>query len=192
MLPALQLLASLIEAEKPRILDLGCGPGNLTTAIADLLPNALITAVDFAPDMCRLAKAQLPNAHILEHDIRLINSVNLPPFDVILCGFCIPYLNPSELSSLISNSESLLLNDGLLLLSFMEGAPKDSGYVKPSSGKGKGIYTHYYQESQVNKLLSDHKLNLIRSFHLEQLNSSKQNQSTHRDLAILAQKKAPQ
>ena len=42
---ALQLCKGLPES--PRVLDVGCGPGAQTLAIAEALPGALITAVDF-------------------------------------------------------------------------------------------------------------------------------------------------
>ncbi|MER7398224.1 trans-aconitate 2-methyltransferase [Streptomyces sp. NPDC000151] len=57
--PFLDLLARIPElpaARRPRIADLGCGPGNVTALMADRWPDAHITGFDNSSDM--LARAQ--------------------------------------------------------------------------------------------------------------------------------------
>jgi trans-aconitate 2-methyltransferase len=51
-----QILPS-IKTPTPRIYDLGCGPGNSTTVLADAFPGAKIMGVDSSPDMIRKASA---------------------------------------------------------------------------------------------------------------------------------------
>jgi trans-aconitate 2-methyltransferase len=52
-------LVARIGAEKPRhVLDLGCGPGNLTATLAQRWPDAEIDAVDSSPDMVAAATAR--------------------------------------------------------------------------------------------------------------------------------------
>jgi trans-aconitate 2-methyltransferase len=51
-------LLSRIGADAPDyVVDLGCGPGNLTAALADRWPGAEITGVDSSPGMIAAAKA---------------------------------------------------------------------------------------------------------------------------------------
>jgi trans-aconitate 2-methyltransferase len=50
-------LLSRVGAEVPRrIVDLGCGPGNLTVTLAQRWPDAVIEAVDSSPEMVEAAK----------------------------------------------------------------------------------------------------------------------------------------
>jgi trans-aconitate 2-methyltransferase len=55
--PFVDLLAR-VPAEAPRIVvDLGCGPGNLTDLLADRWPGAAVTGVDSSPEMIEAARA---------------------------------------------------------------------------------------------------------------------------------------
>lgn len=50
-------LVSRIGAESPRrVVDLGCGPGNLTATLAQRWPDALLEAVDSSPEMVAAAR----------------------------------------------------------------------------------------------------------------------------------------
>ncbi|ASO22081.1 trans-aconitate 2-methyltransferase [Actinoalloteichus hoggarensis] len=51
-------LVARIGAEDPRrVVDLGCGPGNLTATLAERWPNARIEAIDSSPEMVDAATA---------------------------------------------------------------------------------------------------------------------------------------
>lgn len=68
--PALDLLARLDHDPAPRrILDLGCGPGTITTRLADRWPAAEITGVDTSPEMLAEARALRPDLHWVEDDL---------------------------------------------------------------------------------------------------------------------------
>jgi trans-aconitate 2-methyltransferase len=55
--PFFDLLAR-VGAERPHtVVDLGCGPGNLTRALADRWPGAAVRAMDSSPDMVAAARA---------------------------------------------------------------------------------------------------------------------------------------
>ncbi|PRX47079.1 trans-aconitate 2-methyltransferase [Prauserella shujinwangii] len=50
-------LVARIDAEAPRrVADLGCGPGNLTAALARRWPGAMLEAIDSSPDMVAAAR----------------------------------------------------------------------------------------------------------------------------------------
>ena len=55
--PFLELL-NRVELDAPRrIVDLGCGAGNLTTVLADRWPTAIIEGIDSSPEMISSAPA---------------------------------------------------------------------------------------------------------------------------------------
>ena len=67
--PALDLLAR-VPLEAPRqVVDLGCGPGNVTTIMAARWPDASILGVDSSADMLADAVAAAPGARFVQADI---------------------------------------------------------------------------------------------------------------------------
>lgn len=63
-------LLSRVRAEAPRgVVDLGCGPGNLTETLAQRWPGATLEAWDSSPEMVAAAQARGLDAHVgtIEH-----------------------------------------------------------------------------------------------------------------------------
>lgn len=54
--PFFDLVGRIPVVAPKHVVDLGCGPGNLTRQLADLWPDARITGVDSSPDMVRDAQ----------------------------------------------------------------------------------------------------------------------------------------
>lgn len=58
-------LVSRVNADAPRrVVDLGCGPGNLTTTLAQRWPHATIEALDSSPEMVAAARDRGIDAHV--------------------------------------------------------------------------------------------------------------------------------
>lgn len=58
-------LLSRVGAEKPRrVVDLGCGPGNLTLTLAQRWPDAAVEAWDSSPEMVESARQRGVDAHV--------------------------------------------------------------------------------------------------------------------------------
>jgi trans-aconitate 2-methyltransferase len=56
---------SRVAAESPRrVVDLGCGPGNLTVSLAQRWPDATIEAWDSSPEMVEAARERGVDAHV--------------------------------------------------------------------------------------------------------------------------------
>lgn len=135
------LFCKLIKNKQPKILELGCGPGNITKHILKMLPDAELMAVDVSENMLSLAKQNNPGATFLKLDIRHINEIQ-QTFDAVIGGFCIPYISAIEVEQLIQNCNHLLEKNGILYLSFVEGDPSKSGFEIGSSGDRSYFYYH--------------------------------------------------
>lgn len=60
--PALDLLGRIPLNRPMRIVDLGCGAGNVTRLLAERWPDAELTGLDSSPEMLARASETLPNA----------------------------------------------------------------------------------------------------------------------------------
>jgi trans-aconitate 2-methyltransferase len=56
--PFFDLLSRVGASSPRRVVDLGCGPGNLTVTLAERWPDAIIEAVDSSPEMVEAARAR--------------------------------------------------------------------------------------------------------------------------------------
>ena len=54
--PFFDLTGRIAATEPAVVVDLGCGPGNLTAALADRWPDATVTGVDSSMEMIRQAR----------------------------------------------------------------------------------------------------------------------------------------
>ena len=67
--PFVELLAR-VQAEPRTVVDLGCGPGNLTALLADRWPTAEIRGVDSSEDMIASARRDVPDLDFEVADLR--------------------------------------------------------------------------------------------------------------------------
>jgi len=68
--PFVELLAR-IDARSPRsVVDLGCGPGNMTRLLAERWPGAAITGIDTSPEMIDAARTAAPGIEFRVEDVR--------------------------------------------------------------------------------------------------------------------------
>ncbi len=63
MIEALAEAIPFSKKDKPRVIDLGCGTGNLTQKIISLYPKASVTCIDMTENMLKMAKAKLEGKH---------------------------------------------------------------------------------------------------------------------------------
>ena len=68
--PFVDLLARVAAETPARIVDLGCGPGNLTALLAERWPTADVLGVDSSPEMVAQAAATVPSLRFVEGDLR--------------------------------------------------------------------------------------------------------------------------
>jgi 2-polyprenyl-3-methyl-5-hydroxy-6-metoxy-1,4-benzoquinol methylase len=132
-----------VETENPRILEIACGPGNITRYLLSKRPDFNILATDLAENMVELAAKNNPTAEYKVMDCRDILSLNLK-FDAIICGFCMPYLSDDECAKLIDDMAQLLNPRGTVYFSTMEGDDSRSGYETTSFSGNDQVYVYYH------------------------------------------------
>lgn len=110
--PALDLINRLGQESPATVLDVGCGPGNSTQALAIRFPQADILGIDSSEAMITAAKAALPNLSFALCDA----GTGLPAlgrtFDLIFSNACLQWIpdHPVLLRSLFD-----VLNPGGIL-----------------------------------------------------------------------------
>lgn len=135
-----------------RVLELGCGPGNLTRALLQRRPDLRILATDPAPNMLRLAAENNPGLRcqpLAAHEISQLTE----RFEAVVAGFCLPYLSPTETARLTRDAHALLMPGGLCYLSFIEGDAARSGFELASNGQA-GAYVYYHPAAAVRAELA--------------------------------------
>ena len=142
---------SLITTPNARVLDIGCGPGNISRYLLAKRPDFLLEGVDLAPNMIELARQNNTGAHFSVMDCRHIGQ--LPgTYHAVMCGFCMPYLSKTDCQKLIRDSAALLEPGGIVYFSTMEGDYKQSGYRSSSDGKYK-TYTYFHEAESLRRMM---------------------------------------
>ena len=59
---AQELIGKLRLNGNERVLDIGCGDGKVTAAIAACVPTGSVTGIDISPEMCRFAQEHFPRS----------------------------------------------------------------------------------------------------------------------------------
>ncbi|RYG20271.1 MAG: class I SAM-dependent methyltransferase [Chitinophagaceae bacterium] len=144
-------ICECITVNKAKLLEIGCGPGNISKYLLTKRSDFSIYGIDVAPNMIELARKNNPTAQFRVMDCREINQLKTT-FDGIICGFCLPYLAHSDSEKLISNSYHLLNENGFIYISFVEGDYAKSNFQVGSTGHRS--YFYYYNLEDVKRLLA--------------------------------------
>lgn len=143
-----------------KLLEIGCGPGNISKYLLNKNAGFNILGIDIAPNMVELAKKNNPAADFVVMDTREINTLTTK-FDGIIAGFCLPYLSETECEDLILNSYGLLNDNGVIYLSFVEGNHEESGFKVGNAGR---VYFYYHNLYALKEQLIKAKFQEIETF----------------------------
>ncbi|HAD14954.1 MAG TPA: hypothetical protein DCF33_21210 [Saprospirales bacterium] len=157
---ALTFFVRHLPGPNPQVLDVACGPGNITRYICDLHPDIQATGIDLADKMLELARLNNPQARFEPLDARDIDQLGLT-FHGIILGFILPYLSREETALLIQKCAENLCPDGVLYLSTMEDSYEKSEYILPSSGVGPAVFTYYHEAAALQEILSGQGLQVV-------------------------------
>ncbi|MDE7400058.1 MAG: methyltransferase domain-containing protein [Oscillospiraceae bacterium] len=109
------LISELSLRGDEEILDLGCGDGNLTEQLAQLVPNGRILGIDASVGMISAAQKRIkPNLAFMQMDINTIDFRNM--FDVIFSNATLHWIKNHK--HLLQNAFRALKENGVILWDF--------------------------------------------------------------------------
>lgn len=155
---SLDIFCNAIPKPNATILELACGPGNVTKYLLNKRSDFKIIGTDLAPKMLELAKINNPNAEFQLLDCRDVAKMNVK-FDGILCGFGLPYLSKREAIRFIVDAGKQLHPNGALYISTMEDDNSKSRYQKSSSGDE--VFMNYHEADYLSQTLEKNNFKII-------------------------------
>jgi predicted TPR repeat methyltransferase len=176
------VLLTLIQKPNAKVLELGCGPGNITKYLLSKRRGLKILGTDLAPNMLRVAKEVNPSAEFELLDCRHVSKLNAK-FDAIVIGFVMPYLSKEECETLLKDCAGKLNENGILYFSVIEGENSKSAYEYSSDGKSK-CFVNLHEENYLQKTLMENGLKTERMFRKPYLKGSE----TQTHLILIASK----
>lgn len=142
----------LINKEEAKVLEIGCGPGNITRYLLSKRPDLHIEAIDVAPNMIELARQNVPGVSFRVMDCRDLDKIT-GRYDAVVCGFALPYLSTEDCAKLFGDCAQLLSAGGVGYFSTIEGDYSQSGYRTASSGDQ--TYVYFHEETTLKQQLQD-------------------------------------
>lgn len=129
-------LSKYIKNDGIKVLDLGCGTGELIFELTNKFNNLEVTGIDFSEKMIEISKKRNPSAKHLQMDASELYILD-SKYDIIVCTHSMPYYK--EPKNVFKHLNNLLSDEGKLLIGFASG---DSiydkfilGFVKLTTGK---------------------------------------------------------
>lgn len=177
---------ALNTINSPTILELACGPGNVTGYLKSRLPKSKILGIDLAPKMIELAHQSVPNADFKVMDVRNISDMK-QNYDMIMCAFCLPFLSKADTNILIADCALLLNPQGKLFISTMEGSELDVGFETTSFSGEASVYFNYHKQTDLEHAL---KTNGFKVEYFKRQAYTEVNGSITYDLIFIAEKEA--
>ena len=92
--PALDLIGRIPDIQARRIVDLGCGPGEITEMLAARWPEAETVGLDSSPDMLKKARALNGRARYVDGDAAAWSPD--PKVDLLFSNACLQWLPDHE------------------------------------------------------------------------------------------------
>lgn len=134
--------------ERAVILDLGCGPGNVSKFLSQQGKGYQIIGVDLSTGMLEIAKRNVPEQTFMVGDIRYLEFKR--QFDGIIASFSIIHLDTVETTKLFGDCYNLLKDGGYFYISFM--ADGCSGFETTNFSDNEIYFNYLIPEEIVNVL----------------------------------------
>jgi SAM-dependent methyltransferase len=117
LMPTIREFLTLLP-DKPKILDLGCGPGYESMRLNG--EGAEVLGIDFSPENIRIAQERCPQCHFIELDFRQLDD-RWGIFDGVFASASLIHISPAELPAVLAKVAGVLRGHGKLLLIVRDG-----------------------------------------------------------------------
>lgn len=158
--PSYDWFCELLPNGSVDVLEVACGPGNVSRYILNKKPKVKLLGIDLAPNMVKQAQKHNPEAAFKVMDCLNINELD-QTFDAIMCAFCLPYLNHQDAIQLLKEMIAMLKPKGMLYLSTTSGDVANEGYQTSKSSPG-SIYIHYHDLTTIEQCLNEAGMNKVK------------------------------
>ncbi|UCH51443.1 MAG: class I SAM-dependent methyltransferase [Chloroflexota bacterium] len=113
-------LATAFVTERPKVLDLGCGYGDVTAEVLKMKPEASVCLVDFSDEMIRLSSERFKDnlgIRLVKHDLNtgITDTAIGKGFDVVVSCFALHHIEFTNRVKLYSEIREALNEDGLFI-----------------------------------------------------------------------------
>jgi cyclopropane fatty-acyl-phospholipid synthase-like methyltransferase len=136
----LERFVERIESQGASVLDVACGPGNVSAYLAKVRPDLKLVGIDLAEGMVKQARRRVPSAEFLVKDCRHIGELE-QVFDASAFAFGLSYLTDDDANRFFTSLKATLADSAMLYLSTITGEPSWSGFETSSSGDR--VYLEY-------------------------------------------------
>lgn len=114
MVKSLILALPFHDKEKIKVLDLGCGTGNISKEVKEHFPNAQITCVDMAENMIQIAKSKLAPYSDIEFKIADFRDLDFKEsYDGVISSLALHHLQREEQKSFYCRIKEFLKDGGV-------------------------------------------------------------------------------
>ena len=129
----LEQFVKRIVPQGASVIDVACGPGNVSAYLAKVRPDLKLIGVDLAEGMVKQARLRVPSAEFLVKDCRHIGELD-HVFDASAFAFGLSYLTDDDANRFFRSLNAILADSAILYLSTITGEPSSSGFETSSSG----------------------------------------------------------
>lgn len=147
--PTLEDFMSLFS-NNPKILDLGCGTGHESNRLHQL--GATVVGIDFSDECIRIAKERTPQCRFEAVDFRNLDK-NLGIFDGVFACASLIHINPKELSGVMKNIRSVLMDGGYfgVIIVYGEGIKEEWSILEVDGKKLRRTFYLYTKQMLLNE-----------------------------------------
>ncbi len=141
-----------------QIIDIACGPGNVTNFMYQCRNDLRIECVDIAPAMIELVQEKFPDITCHVCDVKDFKfTVNY--YNGMICSFGLPFLTGKETELFFNNMSNGLKKNGVVYVSTMKGSSE--GYEKTSFSSETEVYFIYHTKEFLDTIIKANGLKVI-------------------------------
>lgn len=146
----LERFVDKVTSRGASVLDVACGPGNVSGYLSKVRPDFTLVGIDLAEGMVRQARERVPLAEFSVMDCRCMRNLGRI-FDASVFAFGLSYLADADVDRFFESLNAITTDSATLYLSTITGDPRLSGLETSSSGDQ--VYLNYRGIGEVLSLV---------------------------------------